>query len=154
MGGLSKAMHTQCPISKQYILNVVNIFNVSTVNTTTVSNTIILLCHTHTYTSIYIWALWSLLNLRVSEGNVAAPLTRQTRDVISRMIIGATRNHLGHNQCLQAGYRLKSLVILKIPFSSGHRAKISIPVNHKEEREEPAGVFIGHCLGAGPNVFF
>ena len=45
----------------------------------------------------------------------------------------------------------KSLVIIKITFCSQHQAKISMPVNHKEE---PAGVFIGHWLDAGPKEFF
>ena len=47
-------------------------------------------------------------------------------------------------KCLQFQYILQSLAIIKITFYSRHQAKISIPVNHKEEEEEPAVVFIGH----------
>lgn len=70
------------------------------------------------------------------------------------MSVWATRNHPGHDRYLQFKYRLKSLVITKITFSSEHWAKISILVNHKEEKEEPARIFIGHRFGAGPKVFF
>lgn len=51
---------------------------------------------------------------------------------------GTRRNSPAHNQCHPFYYRLESLVIIKITFSSRHWSKISIPVSHKEEKEKPA----------------
>jgi len=50
-------MHIQCQVNKQYIINVINIFDVSTINTKTVSDTIVLLSHTHIHIYIHVGPL-------------------------------------------------------------------------------------------------